>query len=131
MPNSNSFDLGGNDDIYLASADENVDTTYYPEEDREQKEKAIETAGITAASYPIMPAIYAWFDEQAKECGNIHNVKTSSLTINGVKVSRTVSVEAQVFAYQLLEELLQDKASKFRSFVETLNEDEQLEEIKL
>lgn len=107
-----------NDDLYLRDGADYTNGIYYPEVPTEQKEEEAKHKGTIASSYPIMDDVANWFDEAITECSDIANIETSTTTINGVKYSRTIHVEAQVLAYQLLKQLLQDKAAEFKEFGE-------------
>lgn len=108
-----------NDDVYVNDGETYQDTAYYPTEPQEQKESQAHDAGIKAASYPIMPELAEWFQTAITDCDNIHNIQVTAMTVNGVQYSRQISVEAQVLAYQLLKEKLQEKAEEFAKFGET------------
>jgi hypothetical protein len=63
-----------------------------------------------------MDDVADWFKQAITECDSIANIEVATMTVHGVKYSRAVSVEAQVLAYHLLKEMLQDKANEFQEF---------------
>ena len=107
------------DDIYLTSGESYVGGDYYPEAPEEQVEKERVSVGIVKASYPIIDDVAAWFDTQIDASNQISNIQMTSLTINGVKYDRTISIEAQALAYQLLHDLLVDKAKDWTLWSES------------
>lgn len=105
-------------DIYVNAGDDyGVGGDYYPGTPEGQDKKIQEEKAPELMSLPIMPAVAKWFRDQAANAPDIANIETKSLTINGVKYSRTVSIEGQVLAYQLLQELLIGKAKDFEKFM--------------
>lgn len=111
--------MPANDDIYMNEGNSyDSPGVYYPTEPEAQVEEQIAQSAPKVASYPVMDEVTAWFEQQIKECDDIHNIQVTTMTINGVKYSRTVSVEAQVLAMQLLKEKLRDKAHEFSNFGE-------------
>jgi hypothetical protein len=105
-------------DLYLRDGADYQNGVYYPEAPIAQVEEEQKAIGIKASSYPVMDDVANWFKEAIADCDSISNIETSIQTLNGVKYSRTISIEGQVFAYQLLKELLQDKANEFQEFGE-------------
>lgn len=105
-----------NDDIYVNDGETFVDSAYYPAPPTDRVEAEVTEASIKAASYPIMGAVADWFIDAVAECDNLDNIETHAMTINGVKVGRTMSIEVQVLAYQLLKQLLMDKCTEFNQF---------------
>lgn len=103
------------DNLYPNAGDD-YNTAYYPAPPAEQTEEIAASQAIKAASYPILPSIGEWFENQINECDNIHNIQVTSITINGIKYSRDISVQAQVLAYQLLKEKLQEKYDEFKDY---------------
>lgn len=102
------------DDLYLNTGESFE--AYYPKEDTERKEKETKKAGAKAASYPILSDLAEWFEEAVKDCDNLDNIQTQTITMNGNAYERTVSIEAQVLAYQLLKQKLQEKYLEFQEF---------------
>lgn len=109
-------DIHADDDIYPRSGETFESTAYYPKPDEEQATEDEQKAGVIAASLPIMDDVADWFREQIAASSDVHNIQTTAMTINGVQYSRTVSIEAQVLAYQLLKELLAGKLQEFETF---------------
>lgn len=109
------------DDVYFNAGDSYGEPgAYYPAVPKEQAERIRESEAVKASSYPILPELAQWFDDQIKKCNNINNIQVDALTISGVKYERSVSIEAQVLAYKLLYDLLASKAHEFERFVEKL-----------
>jgi hypothetical protein len=125
MPNNSdekepTFDLPtANDDIYVNDG-QTYDTTYYPKDDPEQVAEETADKAVKAASYPILPEIAKWFEDQIDNSSRNRNIRVEEIEINGVKFSRKVSIEAQLLAYQLLENLLTEKSHEFKDFAEGL-----------
>lgn len=106
-------------DIYVNPGQtESLGGDYYPGVPAERTEAEQAEAAPIAGSYPIMEDVAKWFEAQIAECDDMHNIQTSKLTVNGAVFERTVSVEAQVLAYQLLKEKLQAKFNTFKAFAE-------------
>lgn len=119
MPdNSQTPTPTGDDMVYMNDGDSFQNGIYYPDAPEEQTTKINEEQSAKAGSYPILPKLHKWFEDQIKDCDNMHNIQVSKMTINGVSYGRTVSVEAQVLAYQLLKEKLTEKAHEFDDFAE-------------
>lgn len=106
------------DDLYQNDGESFTNGVYYPTVPEEQIEEEIRAKSIMAGSYPIMDNVADWFKDAIKECDSISNIETTTVTINNVKYSRTIHIEAQVLAYQLLKSLLSDKANEFGEFGE-------------
>lgn len=107
------------DDVYVNAGDSyDAPGAYYPDAPEGQSERINEAKAIKSASYPVLPKLAQWFDDQVKSCDNLNNIQVDALTVNGVKYQRTVSVEAQVLAYRLLRDLLSTKAHEFKQFAE-------------
>lgn len=104
------------DDIYLRDGAAYTNGVYYPETPVEQVEEEQKAKGIKASSYPVMDEVAEWFDAAIKECDSISNIEMQTMTVSGVKYSRATSIEGQVMAYQLLKQLLKDKAVEFEEF---------------
>lgn len=109
------FDQPHDDDVYVNAGD-SYDTTYYPEAPEEQQEEERHEKMIRAASYPIMDDLADWWKDMIEGCDDIHNIAMTEMTINDVKYTRAVSIEAQVLAYQLLKEKLIEKYQMFQGF---------------
>ena len=125
MPSNNNlpFDVPTqDDDLYLASADD-ASTAYYPQEDDNQKSEEAKNNGVIAASYPILPELAKWFEEQIAACDNIGNIQIDSMEFNGHKFSRKASIEGQVLANQLLKEMLVTRSRDFLKLAKQLEED--------
>lgn len=103
-------------DLYLRDGADYQNGIYYPDAPEEQVEEEQKAIGVKASSYPVMDDVADWFKTAISECDSVSNIEVATMTMNGVKYSRSVSVEAQVLAYQLLKELLQDKANEFQEF---------------
>jgi hypothetical protein len=93
-----------------------LSTDWQPIGPTEQQEAEQSQKAVQASSYPIMDEVAKWFDNAIHDASGLDNIKIDELTINGVKYSRTVSVEAQVLAYQLLEQLLTQKRAEWAEF---------------
>lgn len=105
------------DDIYLNDGETYTPPgVYYPKTENPATDAELQTQAAIAQSLPIMGEVAAWFEQEIQNCDNIHNIQVTSLTVNGVKYGRDISVEAQVLAFQLLKEMLQNKARDFESF---------------
>lgn len=109
------------DNLYTASATE-VAEPYYPEDDEDRKNEEQQQQGNLAASYPILADVDDWFESQILNASDIHNIQIHERTINGIKYNRTVSVEAQVLAYQLLKEILAEKQNEFKELAQKLRD---------
>lgn len=107
-----------NDDLYLRDGETYTNGVYYPELPQEQVEAEVKQKGILASSYPVMNDIADWFDTAIKDAQDLSNIDLTITEINGVKVTMAVSAEAQVLAYQLLTQALQDKKAEFAEFGE-------------
>ena len=103
------------DDIYVNAGD-SYDTTFYPDVPQERIEEESHEKAIRAASYPIMDELADWWKDMIESCDDIHNISVTEMTLNDVKYSRTVSIEAQVLAYQLLKEKPIEKYQLFQGF---------------
>lgn len=107
-----------NDDLYLNDGETYTNGVYYPETPEDQKEEEVKAKGVIASSYPVMDNVADWFTNAIKECDSIDNIEMTEMTVKDIKYSRAVSIEGQIFAYQLLKELLSDKAAEFAEFGE-------------
>lgn len=105
-----------NDDLYLRDGADYTNGIYYPETPTEQVEEEAKEKAVIASSYPVMDDVAEWFQEAIKECDSITNIDMNKVTIGEVTYSRATSVEGQVLAYQLLKQLLSDKAAEFGEF---------------
>lgn len=121
MPKDN-FDLPGtNDDLYFASAeDAGTDNTYYPEEDAERTEDEQNEKVIITSSYPILPDLAHWFEKEIADCDSLDNIQVDSLTLGNATYSRSISIEAQVLAYQLLKAKLTEASHRFKDVAKDL-----------
>jgi hypothetical protein len=106
------------DQLYLRDGEFETNGVIYAEEDRDIVEERAKQDGVLAASYPIMKDVADWFQECISECDSLTNIEMVAQTVNGVKYERTVSIEAQVLAYQLLKQLLEDKKNSWGEFGE-------------
>lgn len=106
------------DDLYLRDGETYTNGTYYPKEPEEQVEEAVKQKGTVAASYPIMGDIAQFFQDAIADSSDLRNIDLNKTEINGVSVTVNVSAEAQLLAYQLLGQLLQDKAKEFDEFMQ-------------
>ena len=104
------------DDVYTRSGETYDSTASYAKEPDEQVEEKDQRNAIIAGSYPIMDDVADWFRTQIAASTDIHNVEVTTMTVNGVKYSRKISVEAQVLAFQLLKQLLESKLQEFSGF---------------
>jgi len=95
---------------------ESFDNTYYPEPPIEQQEAEQAEKGKKAASYPVLPEIAEWFQNRIKACDTIDNIQITTTTVNGVGYDRNMHVEAQILAYQLLKQLLEQEYHKWQEF---------------
>jgi hypothetical protein len=102
-------------DLYQNSGD-SYDTTFHADMPQERIEEEVKAAAVKAASYPILGDVADWFDEQIKACDSVDNINFDIQTIGGVSVDRKLSVEAQVLAYRMLKELLNEKYQEFKDF---------------
>jgi len=75
----------------------------------------VDTAKV-ASGAPIMDDLTAWFDEQIADSDSLMNIEITELTVNGVKYSRKVSIEAQVLAHQLVKGILEAKKQQYETF---------------
>jgi len=107
--------MPANDDIYVNDG-ESYNTAYYPEVPTEQAEAEAQQKALIATAYPIMDDIADWFADSIASCDNMHNIEMKQITINGAKYTRNASIEGQVLAYQMLKDLLQEKATEFAEF---------------
>lgn len=106
------------DDLYLRDGATETNGIYYPEKPEEQVEAEVKQKGTIASSYPIMGDVADWFKEAIADSNDLNHVDFTKTEINGVAVSMNVSVEAQVLAYQMLGQLLTDKAKEFDEFMQ-------------
>lgn len=106
-----------NDDIYLNDGATYTNGVYYPEEPAEQVEEAAKQKAAVASSYPIMHDVAEWFKDAIADSRDLTNIDLNKTEINGVAVSLNVSIEAQVFAYHLLANALEDKSKEFEEFM--------------
>lgn len=107
-----------NDDIYLRDGETYTNGVYYPDVPEAQVEEETKQKAVVASSYPIMDDVANWFDTAIAEAKDLSNIDLTVTEINGVKVTMAVSAEAQVLAYQLLAQALQDKKGEFAEFGE-------------
>ncbi len=100
-------------DDYGIDGEQFQDSTYYPKEDKKQKEDIQKQKAVIANSYPILEDVLQWFDEQIED-DSVDNIQTE-LIIGGVGYSDDVkvSIEAQVYAIKLLKSKLADKKKDF------------------
>jgi hypothetical protein len=105
-------------DIYLNDGDTYQNGIYYPDAPEAQTAKIADEEAIKAASYPVLGKVHSWFKEQIDKSPNITNIQMTALTVNGVKYERNVSIEAQALAFQLMQQLLIEKAAEFKDFAE-------------
>lgn len=125
MPQPNKttgFDLPAatGEDLY-PNAGDSYDTppgAYYPGLPKEREEAEKEEVAAKSASLPILPEIAEWFQEQIARTDSVDNIKIDEMTLNGVRYSRKLSVEAQVLAFQLLKARLIEKAKEFDDFAQ-------------
>lgn len=116
---SGSFDLpSSNDDIYVNEGSSYDNGVYYPNAPEERLEAEREDSAKKSASYPVLKEIASWFERQIQACDSMDNIQIETLEVNGVKFSRTVSVEAQVLAMQLLKQQLQMQYEEYKTFQE-------------
>lgn len=106
------------DDLMPNDGEAFTNSVSYPDIPEERVEEEAAEAAVIAASYPILPKLADWFEKQMEQAGSLQNIETKSLTISGVKYTRTVSVEAQVLAYQLLHEMLAQVYHDFQEWQE-------------
>lgn len=106
------------DQLYLRDGEDQTNSIIYAVEDTEVVEERSKQNGVLMQSYPIMGDVAQWFDECIEQCSDIANIEMVAKTVNGVKYERTVSIEAQVLAYQLLRQLLEDKKNSWGEFGE-------------
>lgn len=120
MPASNDpADIPISDgDMYPNDGDSFQAGIYYPEAPKEQTEAIAAESAAASVSFPIMAEVLDWFNRQVEKAGDINQIETKRLTINGVTYGRTVSIEAQVLAQQLLKEMLAEKAHEWERFSE-------------
>lgn len=105
------------DDSYTSDGQQ-MNGIYYPETSTEGEIELAAEQGKLSASFPVLDDLIDWFDAEIAKCDSIDNIQVTSLTINGVKYSRDVSVEGQILAYQLLKGLMHDKKVTFENFRE-------------
>ena len=119
-PDKKQFDMpqGVGDDLYMNDGQSFADEYFDLPEDRKEAEQ--QAAAEKVASAPALQAIEEWFKEQIANCDNFDNIRTREAEINGIKISTTVSIEGQVYAYQLLKQLLTDKHEEYRQFAKEL-----------
>jgi hypothetical protein len=103
-------------DVYVNEGDTFQAGIYYPDTPKEQKAKEKDEAAVKAASFPILKDLAGWFEEQIKDCDDIHNIQITEMEVNGVKFTRKASIEGQVLAMQLLKEKLTAKYHEFQKF---------------
>jgi hypothetical protein len=103
------------DDIYPNDGSA-FDTAAYAAEPEERIADEVAHASMKAASYPILGDVAGWFEEQLAQCDSIDNIQFDLTVIAGMPVERKLSVEAQVLAYRMLKELLNDKYREFEDF---------------
>lgn len=110
------FDMppGTGDDIYINNGESYADEYFTQPQERTEAEEAEKAE--KAASYPALESIERWFREQIEQCDSLDNIQTRVAEINGVKVESKIAIEAQVYAYQLLKQLLVDKHSEYQEF---------------
>lgn len=85
----------------------------YFDEPQERKEDEREETNEENYTVPFLTKIHAWFDDEIAAADSIENIKVESVTINGVVYSSAVSIEAQVLAFRLLKQKLQEKKDEF------------------
>ena len=92
---------------------------WQPPQPEVQQEADKHIKAVVAPSFPIMDDVAQWFDEQIADSRDRRNIQVTALTVNGVKYSREVSVEAQVLAMELLEQKLTAKRAEWGTFGES------------
>lgn len=105
------------DDSYTSDGQQ-MNGIYYPEPDLvvEDTNKLAEKEAKLSSSLPILDDLIEWFDTQVDLCDSLDNILLTSMTINGVKMGREVSIEGQLMAYQMLKEMLETKRKEFEDF---------------
>lgn len=114
------------DDIYTHDGETYTNGAYYPKKPEDQVVEDDKTDAVIAQSYPVIKDVADWFQREIAAASDIHNIQVSVMTMNGFKYSRTVSVEAQVLAYQLLQEKLAEKFQEFEMFAKDMAADEEI-----
>jgi hypothetical protein len=109
------------DDIMVRDGDDYTNSVYAPKKPTQRVEAEQEFNAILQTSKLILPDVSHWFEAQIIAADSLSNVKIDDMTVNGVSYSRTVSVEAQVLAQQLLKQALQAKHNEFKRFAEGLD----------
>lgn len=109
-------DLPMHDDDLYSRDGETYNGQYYPKKSDEDEKEDSRQDAINSASFPIIKDVAKWFEAQIAAAGDIDNIETRSMSFNGIKYSRTVSIEAQVLAAQLLKEKLAMKFEEFKDF---------------
>jgi hypothetical protein len=104
------------DDLYLRDGETYTNGVYYPDVPEAQVEEETKQKGILASSYPVMDSVADWFDSAIADAQDLTNIDLTMTEINGVQVTMNVSAAAQVLAYQLLTQALQDKKAEFAEF---------------
>lgn len=106
------------DDLYVNAGDSYNTPVgeYYPAPPAERVEEERQERAIKAASYPIMDDLADWWKAMIDGCDDIHNIAMTDMTVNDVKYTRSVSIEAQVLAYQIVKEKLIEKYQLFQNF---------------
>lgn len=116
--NIKRFDLpsGAGDDLYINDGASYEDQYYDIPAERKEAER--EKAAVIQSSLPVIKDVHDWFETAIDLCDSLDNIQTRQITINDVKVDVNVSIEAQLYAYQLLKQLLTDKQAEFKEFAE-------------
>jgi CRISPR/Cas system CSM-associated protein Csm4 (group 5 of RAMP superfamily) len=105
------------DELYVNSGEGyDTDTFYAPKPPADQVEQEVSQQAVKAASYPIMGDLEQWFADWIAECNDLDNIQFDVTNIGGVTIDRKVSVEAQILAYRLLKERIQEKHREFEDF---------------
>lgn len=108
-------------DDYARDGEAYIDSAFYPEDDKKQKQEIAEQQAMIQASYPVLKDVIAWFDEQIAD-DSVDNIMTEAIELESIdrdgnkhvnRVKIEVSIEAQVYARKLLKTYLSDKKNDF------------------
>jgi len=113
-PDKPTFEMPVDEGLYVRDgAGYDAGDNYFDEpQERVAEERDEANAQVTAI--PFLKEIHAWFDEQIAACDTLDNIQLNSIEVpGGFAVSTKVSVEAQVFGYQLLKQKLIEKKESF------------------
>lgn len=120
MPQPANFDLPEHtavDSLYPRDGQEFEGDSYF-DQPAERTEIEREEKNAEYESVPFLKSIHTWFDENIASADSIDNIDMQSATINGVTYHPPTSTDAQILAYKMFKQLLEEKKATFPTLEE-------------